>query len=533
MRRGFLNSGGSTKPPPAPKSPPAPSRQAAPPPAPKQAAAQSSAEEADAFVQRIVDAAYAGGFDALREEILRLDAASDATFGTWVIRGGLDALASDPRPGDARDRYTALCAVALGGDPACVQLLLHPPACERSIAAASTDVCLQNWNWKTPGALESTYPPLVVAGIQGHVGVIDALLNAGVYINQRASSDVEGVTALHMATRYVRLEAVEMLLRRGADVHAKTVGDGSQLMNSPLTYLVMATSAPGDDVSGTVLETPEVSEDASAPDDRRAVAQALLAAGADPHAPLLLPSGKPKHNVGSLVGQAVAIQHLPLFEALATHRCPPGELSRAVLGDPQGKRPAGKKRPAPDARYLELTSLAKHEVELAEQLCDYDDESDDSEDPNRASLEDARAILKMIRRLGTQGKEPRGKPPTRAARPRRTAPVRASSTPSEAAPQTCHECGAPVVDDGELVGPCRRCGKSFCSRKCEHKGWRPGGFGCSGVIARRDDFVRLHGSTFWQACDANSDAAMDAVERQAEMIERNIAAAQARGVVCE
>ena len=189
-----------------------------------------------------MDAAYAGGVDALREEILRLDAASDATFGTWVIRGGLDALASDPRPGDARDRYTALCAVALGGDPACVRLLLNPPACERSIAAASTDVCLQNWNWKTPGAHESTYPPLVVAGIQGHVGVIDALLNAGVYINQRASSDVEGVTALHMATRYVRLEAVEMLLRRGADVHAKTAGEGSQLMNSPLTYLVMATS---------------------------------------------------------------------------------------------------------------------------------------------------------------------------------------------------------------------------------------------------------------------------------------------------
>ena len=519
MRRGFLNSGGSTKP------PPAPSRQAVPPPAPKQA--QSSTDEADAFVQRIVDAAFAGGVDALREEILRLDAASDATFGTWVIRGGLDALASDPRPGDARDRYTALCAVALGGDPACVQLLLHPPACERSIAAASTDVCLQNWNWKTPGALESTYPPLVVAGIQGHVGVIDALLNAGVYINQRASSDVEGVTALHMATRYVRLEAVEMLLRRGADVHAKTVGNDSQLMNSPLTYLVMATSRPGDDTSGTVLETPEVSDDASAPDDRGAVARALLAAGADPHAPLLLPSGKPKHDVGSLVGQAVAIHHLPLFEALATHRCPPGELSLAVLGEPPGR-----KRPG-EPRYVELKRLAEYELNLAEQLCDYDDESDDSEDPNRASLEDARAILKMIRRLGTQGKEPRGKPPTRAARPRRTPPARASSTPSEAAPQTCHECGAPVVDDGELIGPCRRCGKSFCSRKCEHKGWRPGGFGCSGVIARRDDFVRLHGSTFWQACDANSDAAMDAVELQAEMIERNIAAAQARGVVCE
>ena len=465
---------------------------------------------------------------------MRLDAASDATFGTWVMRGGLDALAHDPRPGDEpRDRYTALCAVALGGDPACVSLLLDPPTRERSVAAASTDVCLQNWNWKTPGAHESTYPPLVVAGIQGHVGVIDALLNAGVYINQRASSDVEGVTALHMATRYVRLEAVEMLLRRGADVHAKTVGDGSQLMNSPLTYLVMATSAPGDDVSGTVLETPEVSEDASAPDDRRAVAQALLAAGADPHAPLLLRSGKPKHDVGSLVGQAVAIHHLPLFEALATHRCPPGELSRAVLGDPPGR-----KRPASDARYVELKRLAEYELNLVEQLCDYgsDAESDESEDPNRASLEDARAILKMIRRLGTQGKEPRGKPPTRAARPRRTAPARASSTPSEAAPRTsgaCHECGAPVVDDGELIGPCRRCGKSFCSRKCEHKGWRPGGFGCSGVIARRDDFVRLHGSTFWQACDANSNAAMDAVERQAEMIERNIAAAQARGVVCE
>ena len=131
----------------------------------------------------------------------------------------------------------------------------------------------------------------------------------------------------------------------------------------------------------------------------------------------------------------------------------------------------------------------------------------------------------MIRRLGIQGK-PRAQ--ASDARPGRV--------PASEAPRTsgaCHECGAPVVDDGELIGPCRRCGKSFCSRKCEHKGWRPGGFGCSGVIARRDDFVRLHGSTFWQACDANSDAAMDAVERQAEMIERNIAAAQARGVVCE
>ena len=410
--------------------------------------------------------------------------------------------------------------MALGGDPACVSLLLDPPARERSIAAASTDVCLQNWNWKTPGAHESTYPPLVVAGIQGHVGVIDALLNAGVYINQRAS-DVEGVTALHMATRYVRLGAVEMLLRRGADVHAKTVGDGSQLMNSPLTYLVMATSAPGDDVSGTVLETPEVSEDASAPDDRRAVAQALLAAGADPHAPLLLRSGKPKHDVGSLVGQAVAIHHVPLFEALATHRCPPGELSRAVLGEPPGR-----KRPG-EPRYVELKRLAEYELNLAEQLCDYSDaESDDSEDPNRASLEDARAILKMIRRLGIQGKPLRGKPATRAARKRVPA--------SEAAPRTggtCHECGAPIVDDGELVGPCRRCGKSFCSRKCEHKGWKPGGFGCSGIIWRNDDCVRLHGRTFVQPC-ANSDAAMDAADRQADTIERNIAAARA-GVVCE
>ena len=98
MRRGFLNSGGSTKP------PPAPSRQAAPPPAPKQA--QSSTDEADAFVQRIVDAAFAGGVDALREEILRLDAASDATFGTWVIRGGLDALAQAAEGEDDAPGFT-------------------------------------------------------------------------------------------------------------------------------------------------------------------------------------------------------------------------------------------------------------------------------------------------------------------------------------------------------------------------------------------------------------------------------------------
>ena len=140
---------------------------------------------------------------------------------------------------------------------------------------------------------------------------------------------------------------------------------------------------------------------------------------------------------------------------------------------------------------------------------------------------DVRACYEREQVAGVAHHPLRGKPATRAARKR---------VPASEAPRTsgaCHECGAPVVDDGELIGPCRRCGKSFCSRKCEHKGWRPGGFGCSGVIARRDDFVRLHGSTFWQACDANSDAAMDAVERQAEMIERNIAAAQARGVVCE
>jgi len=167
---------------------------------------------------------------------------------------------------------------------------------------------------------------------------------------------------------------------------------------------------------------------------------------------------------------------------------------------------------------------------LAERLCekDTDEEStaSDDSDPNRPRLEDARTIAKMLRHFALAF---RGPPPTRAAR--KTVPARDSSIPSEAAPRTsgaCHACGAPVVDDGELIGPCRRCGKSFCSRACEHKGWKPGGFGCSGVIVRNGDFVRLHGRTFVQPCDANSDAAMDAAERQADTIERNIAAAQAR-----
>jgi len=95
-----------------------------------------------------------------------------------------------------------------------------------------------------------------------------------------------------------------MLLKHGADVHLR---DAVGLQ--PVHYFLFATEAPGDDdcdgeCSGpsTVLATP-AAPDGGAPDDRFAVARALLERGADPHTPN---THKAEEGVETLAEQAAA-----------------------------------------------------------------------------------------------------------------------------------------------------------------------------------------------------------------------------------
>lgn len=94
-------------------------------------------------------------------------------------------------------------------------------------------------------------------------GKIDAILDAGADIHE---TDKNGVTPLHHAVRFRSLEAVEILLSRGAAVNQTCKRSGS----TPLHRAVTSTGAPG--TAGKDKEA-------------RQIIEILLQYGADPSIP--------------------------------------------------------------------------------------------------------------------------------------------------------------------------------------------------------------------------------------------------------
>ena len=351
-------------------------------PPPPTISGRQHAEEVEIMIKNFVFCGMQGDADAYVEFLTLLPRLDVAWRAAWRARGGLDALADDPRDDEAggvldKDQYPALCAAAMEGQLECVRLLLDPARGGGvGIAPASTDVCTMHRGRNRRDPLEPRYPPLVVAAVEGHADVIDALLDHGVDVDQR-SSEPCAVTALHLAARYARLAAVRALLRRGADVTLRDrrprpphfllrdgpglgTSDGPDVGETPLQYVLHARSRPGEEEAGSVIETLAVPP-AGAPDDRGAVARALLDAGADPHEP----AARGEKGVDSLVGQAAAWGLAGLFGALA--RGADGEFSYAVLGDPAAAPAAPERK-----RFDELRKLTRFLADRAKFMVEED-----------------------------------------------------------------------------------------------------------------------------------------------------------------
>ena len=316
-------------------------------------------EEVEVMIRNLVWCGMGGDAESYVEFLTVLPKLGDAWLAAWRARGGLDALIDDPRGDDGHlgahlpcDQYPALCAAAMGGNPECVSLLLAPARGGGAGIAPASMAC-RTMHVKDHGLradpLEARYSPLHVAAVEGHADVIELLLDHGVDVNER-SSGAHRYTALHLAVRYVRLDAVRALLRRGDDVTLRVDSDGASTPgDTPVQVLLGARVRPGEESSGSVIETVGTPP-AGAPDDREAVARALLDAGADPREP----SAKGDRGCDSLVLQAVAFGLLGLFKALARGDLGPGELSPAVLGDPVAAPAAPERK-----RYDVLRRIAK------------------------------------------------------------------------------------------------------------------------------------------------------------------------------
>ena len=330
---------------------------------------REQAEEVEILIKNFVFCGMQGAADDYVEFLTLLPRLDVAWRAAWRARGGLDALVDDPRDEEDKNQYPALCAAAMGGSVECVRLLLDPASGGGvGIAPASTDVCTMHRGRNRRDPLTPGYPPLVVAAVEGHADVIDALLDHGVDVDQR-SSEPCAVTALHLAARYARLAAVRALLRRGADVTLRDrpteyVGPPRDappaIGETPVQYVLHARSRPGEEDAGSVIETLAVPP-AGAPDDRGAVARALLDAGADPREP----AARGEKGVDSLVGQAAAWGLAGLFGALA--RGADGAFSYAVLGDPAAA-PASPER----KRFDELRRLTRFLADRAKWMVEED-----------------------------------------------------------------------------------------------------------------------------------------------------------------
>ena len=240
---------------------------------------RQQAEEVEIMIKNFVFCGMQGDADAYVEFLTLLPRLDVAWRAAWRARGGLDALADDPRDDEAggvldKDQYPALCAAAMEGQLECVRLLLDPARGGGvGIAPASTAVCTMHRGRNRRDPLTPRYPPLIVAAVEGHADVIDALLDHGVDVDQRSSEPcaTRAVTALHLAARYARLAAVRALLRRGADVTLRDhrpratdslrdgpglgTSDGPDVGETPLQYVLHARSRPGEEDAGSVIET--------------------------------------------------------------------------------------------------------------------------------------------------------------------------------------------------------------------------------------------------------------------------------------
>lgn len=100
------------------------------------------------------------------------------------------------------------------------------------------------------------------ASPETQTAVIEYLIGCGVSVNE---TDKNGVTPLHRATRFRSLTAVELLLARGADVHATDRKSESTALHRAVTNSGAPATAGKTDIA--VL-----------------IARSLLAHGANPHA---------------------------------------------------------------------------------------------------------------------------------------------------------------------------------------------------------------------------------------------------------
>ena len=88
------------------------------------------------------------------------------------------------------------------------------------------------------------------------------------------------------------------------------------------------------------------------------------------------------------------------------------------------------------------------------------------------------------------------------------------------------KCAHPCCGKAAMIGPCRACKRSYCSRECEFAPFAHGERRCPGIIeikagasvvraaAGATGGIRHHAETFWKQCDVSSEAALDAATRE-------------------
>ena len=83
------------------------------------------------------------------------------------------------------------------------------------------DVNQENTNKKTP---------LFIAAINGHIDVVERLINNSTDINLEAREEKDGMTPLLGSCYFGNVEVVELLMKKGADLMAKTNDDTNCLI---------------------------------------------------------------------------------------------------------------------------------------------------------------------------------------------------------------------------------------------------------------------------------------------------------------
>lgn len=125
---------------------------------------------------------------------------------------------------------TSLSYAAENGHIEVTQLLLD--------RGAETETWNENMQWHMPS-------PLSYAAQHGHIAIVERLLEAGAEINSKFR-DIEGRTPLIWAIRGKQKAAVELMLKKGADINMTDVWE-----KSPLSF---ATELMCDDIAQLLLD---------------------------------------------------------------------------------------------------------------------------------------------------------------------------------------------------------------------------------------------------------------------------------------